>query len=93
MTNAQSRVYIARLTGIATFDPNGDQVGKVRDVVVTLRSGNQPPRVLGLVIEVPPRRRIFVPITRVTSIDPGADRKSTRLNSSHSQQSRMPSSA
>ena len=72
MTNAQSRVYIARLTGIATFDPNGDQVGKVRDVVVTLRSGNQPPRVLGLVIEVPPRRRIFVPITRVTSIDPGA---------------------
>ena len=72
MTNAQSRVYIARLTGIATFDPNGDQVGKIRDVVVTLRSGNQPPRVLGLVIEVPPRRRIFVPITRVTSIDPGA---------------------
>jgi flagellar motility protein MotE (MotC chaperone) len=27
--------------------------------------------VLGLIIEVPPRRRIFVPITRVTSIDNG----------------------
>ena len=27
------------------------------------------------------------------SIDKGSDRKSTRLNSSHSQQSRMPSSA
>ncbi len=53
------------------FDPNGDQVGKVRDVVVTLRIGRQPPRVLGLVVEVLGRRRVFLPMTRVTSIDSG----------------------
>ena len=66
-----NRVFIARLAGTPVFDPNGDQVGKVRDVVVTLRANNQPPRVLGLAVEVPPRRRIFVPITRVTAIDNG----------------------
>ena len=49
----------------------GDQVGRVRDVVVTLRVGTEEPRVLGLVVEVPGRRRIFVPMTRVTSIDAG----------------------
>ena len=54
------------------FDPNGDQVGKVRDVVAALREDNRPPRVLGLVVEVfGKRRRIFVPMTRVTSLDSG----------------------
>ncbi len=53
------------------FDPNGDQVGKVRDVIVMLRQGTQPPRVLGLVVEVFTRRRIFLPMTRVTSVDVG----------------------
>jgi Mg/Co/Ni transporter MgtE len=66
-----TRVFIARLAGIAVFDPIGDQVGRVRDVVVTLRIGREPPRVLGLVVEVPGRRRIFLPMTRVTSIDSG----------------------
>ena len=65
-------MFIARLSGIAVFDPRGDQVGKVRDIVVTLRSGNRAPRVLGLVVEVMPRRRIFCPMTRVTNIDSGA---------------------
>jgi CBS domain-containing protein len=36
-----------------------------------LRSNNQPPRILGFIVEVPPRKRIFVPITRVTSINNG----------------------
>ena len=72
MSGALSRVFIARLAGIAVFDPRGDQVGKVRDVVVTLRHGSNPPRVLGLVVEVQPRRRIFCPMTRVTNIDAGA---------------------
>jgi Mg/Co/Ni transporter MgtE len=36
-----------------------------------LRQGNQPPRVLGLVVEVFTRRRIFLPMTRVTSVDAG----------------------
>jgi len=47
------------------FDPNGDQVGKIRDCVVTLNTGERPPRVLGLLLEVRPRRRIFLPISRV----------------------------
>jgi len=72
MSGAPTRVFVARLAGIAAFDPRGDQVGKVRDVVVTLRHGAHAPRVLGLVIEVQPRRRIFCPMTRVTSIDAGA---------------------
>ncbi len=53
------------------FDPNGDQVGKVRDVVAAVRAENKQPRVLGLVVEVLGRRRIFVPMTRVTSVDSG----------------------
>jgi len=71
VSGAPTRVFIARLAGIAVFDPTGDQVGKVRDVVVTLRIGRQPPRVLGLVVEVFGRRRVFLPMTRVTSLDAG----------------------
>lgn len=66
---AATRVFLARLSGIGVFDPNGDKVGKVRDAVVVLRIGTNPPRLTGLVVEVPPRRRIFVPMTKVTAID------------------------
>ena len=69
--NLIKRVFLARLAGTAVLDPNGDPVGKVRDAVATLRSNNQPPRILGLVVEVPLSRRVFVPITRVTSIESG----------------------
>jgi CBS domain-containing protein len=71
MSATLTRVYVARLAGTAVFDPNGDQVGKVHDVVVTMPVPGTLPRVLGLVVEVPVRRRIFLPITRVTSIDGG----------------------
>jgi CBS domain-containing protein len=64
-------VFLARLSGIGVFDPKGDQVGKVRDGVVVLRSGSHPPRLTGLVVEVQPRRRIFVPMTKVTAIGTG----------------------
>ena len=47
----------------------GDQMGKVRDATMVIRTGNNPPRLTGLVVEVPPRRRIFVPMTKVTTID------------------------
>lgn len=67
--SAPTRVFIARLAGIAVFDPAGDQVGRVRDVVVALRLGRRPPRVLGLVVEVQPRRPVFLPITRVTTVE------------------------
>jgi flagellar motility protein MotE (MotC chaperone) len=63
-------VFVARLAGTSVFDPIGDQVGRVRDVVVLLRPKGAP-RAVGLVIEVPGRRRVFVPLTRVTAIDPG----------------------
>ena len=67
-----NRVYVARVAGLPVFDPNGDQVGRVRDVVVALRTGREAPRVLGLAVEFAARRRIFVPMGRVTSIDPEA---------------------
>jgi flagellar motility protein MotE (MotC chaperone)/sporulation protein YlmC with PRC-barrel domain len=67
-----TRIYVARLAGVAVFDPNGDPVGRVRDVVVMFRPDRLPPRVLGLLVEIQHRRRIFVPIGRVTSIEAGA---------------------
>lgn len=71
VSTTPSRVYAARLVGLPIFDPQGDQVGKVRDLVVAIRSETSQPRVLGLVAEVFGRRRIFVPMTRVTNIDAG----------------------
>ncbi len=71
MSTTPSRVFVARLVGLPIYDPQGDQVGKVRDLVVSLRSESSQPRVLGLVAEVFGRRRIFVPMTRVTNIDSG----------------------
>ena len=71
MSTTPTRVYVARLIGLPIFDPQGDQVAKVRDVVVSMRTDSTPPRVFGLVAEVFGRRRIFVPMTRVTSIDSG----------------------
>lgn len=65
-----TRVFAARLAGTAVFDPTGDQVGKVRDVVCMLRP-DQRPRTLGLVVEVLGRRPVFLPMTRVTALDPG----------------------
>jgi CBS domain-containing protein/flagellar motility protein MotE (MotC chaperone) len=87
---AASRVYIARLAGIGVIDPSGDQVGRLRDVVIRQRppamdarangigadggpdTAGQPPRVLGLLVEVQHRRRIFVPMGRMQSVDADA---------------------
>jgi len=71
VSGAPTRVFIARLSGLAVFDPLGDQVGRVRDVVVVFRPGRMAPRAVGLVVEVPGRRRVFLPMGRVTSIDGG----------------------
>jgi Mg/Co/Ni transporter MgtE len=71
VSTSPNRVFAARLSGLPVFDPAGDQVGKVRDLVVVLRPGDLPPRVLGLVVEVFGRRSIFVPMTRVTHVDSG----------------------
>ena len=60
------------MVGLAVFGPDGERIGKVRDVVAAVRVDANPPRVLGLVVEVATRRRIFVPMLRVTGVDPGA---------------------
>src|ERR1700710_658088 len=71
MSGSPSRVFCARLAGLLVLDPNGDSVGRVRDVVVALRLRGQAPRVLGLSVEVS-RRRIFVTMSRVTGFEAGA---------------------
>ncbi len=67
-----SRVYVARLAGMVVLGPDGESFGRVRDVVISIGVVRQQPRVLGLVVELLTRRRIFVPILRVTAIDPSA---------------------
>ncbi len=69
MSTSPNRVFVGRLTGLQVFDPAGDQVGRVRDLVTTVQKSGRPPRVVGLVVEVFGRRSIFLPMTRVTSID------------------------
>jgi flagellar motility protein MotE (MotC chaperone) len=71
MSGSPTRVFVAKLASTIVYDPRGDQVGRARDVVVMLQPRNQPPRVLGLVVEVLGRRRIFLPMTRVISVDAG----------------------
>jgi CBS domain-containing protein len=70
--SSTARVFVARLSGIGVFDPNGDQLGRVREAVTAMRVDRQPPRVLGLVVELQHRHRIFVPMGRVTRIEPDA---------------------
>ena len=70
IVSAPVRVFVARLSGLDVFDPLGDRVGRVRDVVVTFATGRRP-RVLGMVVEVAGKRRVFVPMTRVTSVEGG----------------------
>ena len=62
---------MARLIGTSVFDPLGDEVGKVHDVVVLLQMRGKP-RAVGFVIEVSSRRRVFLPLSRITAIEPGA---------------------
>nr|WP_300340453.1 CBS domain-containing protein [Actinomyces sp.] len=69
--SSPTRVYVARLVGTTVFDPLGDAVGKVHDVVVLIRLRGEP-RAVGFVIDVSGRRRVFLPLSRVTAIEPGA---------------------
>ncbi|MFD5702741.1 magnesium transporter MgtE N-terminal domain-containing protein [Streptomyces lasiicapitis] len=71
MAKSAPRIFVSHLAGTAVFDPNGDEVGRVRDLVAMLRVGRRPPRLLGLVVELATRRHIFLPITRVTGIESG----------------------
>ncbi|WP_369201764.1 CBS domain-containing protein [Streptomyces sp. PU-14G] len=71
MAAGAPRVFVSHLAGVAVFDPNGDQVGRVRDVVTMLGGRRRLPSVLGLVVEVVSRRRVFLPMTRVTGVESG----------------------
>lgn len=51
--------------------PDTDPIGRVRDIVVHIRPPHYPSRVLGLVVELVNKRRIFVPMLRVAAIEPG----------------------
>lgn len=67
--NRSQSVFISRIRGLPVMDASGDQVGKVRDVVVQMRTPGRAPLVRGLVVELFARRRIFVPMVRVHAID------------------------
>ncbi len=69
---ALSKVFAARLAGLVVLGPDGESIGRVRDLVITMRVGRAQPRVLGIVVELSTRRRIFVPMLRVTSIEPNS---------------------
>src|SRR4051812_20486174 len=86
MSGAPSRVFVARLAGFAGFDPPRGQGGRgpgggapvwgpppppPPPGVGGLGARAQLPRAVGVVVEVPGRRRVFVPMTRVTSMNAG----------------------
>ena len=67
---ARARVFVARLGGCSVFDPAGEKVGRVRDVIVVYRHAESP-RAVGLIVEVPGKRQVFLSIGRITSIGSG----------------------
>lgn len=73
MSTQPSKIFIARLLGLDVFDPLGDRLGRLRDVVALHRGpaaqGGARPSVVGIVIEVLGKKRVFVPMTRVNNID------------------------
>ncbi|MEV0622880.1 CBS domain-containing protein [Nonomuraea sp. NPDC050404] len=73
------KIFVARLPGTPVFDPAGDQIGRVRDIVAGLRIGRRP-AVHGFVVEMQPRRAVFLPITRVRGIEAGSVVFTGRLN-------------
>jgi flagellar motility protein MotE (MotC chaperone)/sporulation protein YlmC with PRC-barrel domain len=62
-----TEIFVSRLENLPVFDPNGDQVGKVRDVVLIL-SPKLGSRAVGFVVQVLGKRKVFLPLTRITSI-------------------------
>lgn len=61
------QVFTARLTGRPLLDSNGRALGRVRDVVIWPVAGAEPPRALGLVVQLR-RRQIFVPFGRIREV-------------------------
>jgi CBS domain-containing protein len=68
-TATTTSVFISRIRGLPVLDQAGDQVGKLRDVVVQRRAAGRAPRVKGVVVELFARHRVFIPMARVKNID------------------------
>lgn len=66
---ASNSVFVSRLRGLRVVDTGGDTIGKVRDVVIQIPPRGRAPRIKGLVVELFARKRIFVNMGRVLSID------------------------
>ena len=63
----EAQVFTARLTGRPLLDSYGRSIGRVRDVVIWPVAGAEPPRALGLVVQLR-RRLIFVPFGRIREV-------------------------
>ncbi len=63
-------MFISRLKNLPVLDVAGDQVGRVRDVIIQRRVDGRPPRVKGLLVELFARHRIFISMARVRNVDP-----------------------
>ena len=70
MASRETSVFISRLKNLPCLDVAGDQLGRVRDVIVQRRADGRPPRVKGLLVELFARHRIFISMARVRSVDP-----------------------
>lgn len=64
-----SRIFVARLANTPVFDPDGDRLGRLRDVIISHRSEHAP-QVNGILVDPAGvgRRSVFVPMGQVRSI-------------------------
>ncbi|MDN5771965.1 MAG: PRC-barrel domain-containing protein, partial [Microlunatus sp.] len=70
MASRDSSVFISRLRNLPVMDVAGDQLGRVRDVIVQRRADGRPPRVKGLLVDLFAQHRIFISMARVRNVDP-----------------------
>ncbi len=61
------QVFTSRLKGLPLLDGDDLIIGRIRDVVILPAAESEPPRALGLVVQMG-RRRIFVSLSRIGEI-------------------------
>ncbi|WP_136140256.1 magnesium transporter MgtE N-terminal domain-containing protein [Corynebacterium endometrii] len=66
---SEMRVFAGRLAGMVVLGPDGEFVGRVRDLVLTIYDDKA--TALGLVLELATKRKIFLPMGRIATINPG----------------------
>ena len=74
VSTTPTRVFVARLAGLPIFDPQGDQVGKVRDLVVALRADDEP------AARARAGRRGVRPAPDLRADDPGHQHRQRQVN-------------